>query len=1140
MSGPGNPVSSPKSIRSETRTTGKQGESKADSRWTGAFPLSPAQWRLWFLEQTHRGSSVFNIPARMHFLGVLDFLALEYALRQVIMRHDALRTAFRKRDGSPFAVLLDGHGEGLLAVDLSGLPEARAIELADALGNEEARARMDLEDGHLLRTTALLTSSREGRLLFTMHHIVSDAWSFYVFINELAGYYSSFKNRIAPGFKLPLQFREYASKGSGEIADPEFENGIRFWLDSLSEASSELTLDTLRPRNNRAGRDGSKFGFALPAGIIEGILTACPIHRATPFMILFSAFQVLLFRITGENRITVGTTVANRDGVEEEGCIGPFVNTLAIAEAFSTGTTFRDFLVNARKRLIDSLRYQSVPFGTLVERLRSSGSVGDNQLFQVMMDMRKAPEFLPGMIGLETFPMDMGNTGASQFDLALSIEQAGKNFTGEWEYSTELFTLASVERMSRQYVSLLDSLVRFPDRPLAAHSLLEPQDLAYLLRLAGGPRPPRSASDLPSRFSLQAGLRPDSVALSCGASQLTYAALERLSDALGTDLLHQGLAPEGLVGLFCGRDLGFAISVLGVWKAGGAYVPLDPSHPRRRQVEVLAQGRPRLLLTDRVLRANLDELLLELSPAERPQVVVLEDVLENAAQGAAQRPFFPPLEGYRLAYVIFTSGSTGAPKGAMVEQEGMLNHLDAKIESLELDASDCVIQNASPCFDISVWQYWAALLSGGRVEILPEQTARFGRQVLDRAEAVSATVLELVPSQLGSLRAETDAGRAMPWGLAGMRWLLMTGEALPPSLCRWWFERYAGIPLMNAYGPTECSDDVSHHVLACAPEEGWSRVPIGQAIAHTELYVTEAGSHGSALCSPGGVGELTVAGLGVGRGYLGSASRTAEVFVPAAHGRTVGIGGSRQYRTGDRCRYQGGTLEFLGRMDQQVKVRGYRIELGEIEAKLMEHAGVREAAVSLRTSGSGEGELVGYVVDAMAEAPSWEELQGHLKGRLPEYMVPRRWMRLESLPLNANGKVDRERLPPWEAEARAAGPGPGWETGTEAERLIAGVWSDLLGRPSVGLDDNFFDIGGHSLLAVQVHSRLEGLFARPLEIIDLFEHTTVRALARFISQDKMVDSLRDEAQRRAALARNRKSDRRSRVRDAMDSERLDK
>jgi amino acid adenylation domain-containing protein len=598
-------------------------------------------------------------------------------------------------------------------------------------------------------------------------------------------------------------------------------------------------------------------------------------------------------------------------------------------------------------------------------------------------------------------------------------------------------------------------------------------------------------------FEAQVERNPTAVAIVCQGEQVSYQELNQQANRLAHYLRSCGVGPETIVALLAERSIPFAIAILAIFKAGGAYLPLDPQHPEARLRRVIEQSRCQFILSTETFAPTLARTLHECPAEVCPRCITLEEALRASQQNENLPAVSTP---GNLAYVIYTSGSTGQPKGAMVEQRGMLNHLYAKIEALELSAADTVAQTASQCFDISVWQFLAVLLVGGRVQIYPDVIAHDALRLLQLVELQQVSILETVPSLLRAmLDAQEDKTSEQPQ-LETLRWLIPTGEALPVELCRRWLQRYPHIPMLNAYGPTECSDDVTHYVISEPPPPHQRSIPIGRAIRNIRLYVLD--EHLQQL-PVGESGELYVGGIGVGRGYLGDELRTAEAFITDPF---VPEESARLYKTGDLARYlPDGNLEFIGRRDTQVKIRGYRIELGEIEAILNQLEGVREAAVVVREEEPGDKRLVAYVVLRKGQAITTEEVRKQLKKLVPIYMVPATFVLLEKLPLTNNGKLDRAALPAPQSDRRVAEESYVAPT-LPLHRQLVEIWEEVLGVKPIGIKDDFFELGGDSLLAVKLFERIEQVCGKKLELATLFAGATIEQVARAFGKEIQMDT----------------------------------
>jgi amino acid adenylation domain-containing protein len=1044
--------------------------------------LSFGQQRLWFLDRLEPGNPFYNIPAAFHLRGALDAVVLGRCIDEIVRRHEVLRTSFEAgTDGLPVQVVAPSVRSVLTLRDLSNFsPAEREAEVARQ-AREEARRPFDLTKCPLLRVSLSRLAEDEHVLLYTMHHIISDAWSMGVLAREVAQLYRAYSaGEPSPLAELPVQYADFAEwqrglwdGGSGS------DEQLSYWRRRLEDAPPELELWTDRPRPAAQSYRGERHSVALSAELTEELQALGREENATLFMTMLAAWQLLLHRYTGQEDVIVGTDIVCRNRVETEGMIGFFVNTLVLRTDVSGGPCFRELLGRVRSVCLGAFANQEMPFDKLVEELRPERSLSRNPLFQVALTVQNAQPPEAALPGLTLTPVKV-ESGRSQFDLALNLRHGGRGIDGWLEYSTDLFDPPTIERLVSHFQNLVRTVVARPDESVARLPLLSEGERRQLLDEWSRAESSELDALLFHRlFEAQVERRPDAPAASFEGARLSYRELNRRANRVAWSLIEQGVKCDDVVALLAGRGVHLLTAMLAVFKAGAAYLPLDPLHPAKRNSRLIEQSGAAIVLST-------GELASSLASSPDGGAASILDIEGLAADGG--RDENPPPAGVpeSLAYVIYTSGSTGVPKGAMVEHRGMLNHLRAKALALSLSEADAVAQTASQCFDISVWQYLAPLLVGGCVRIFGDEVAHDPARLFAECEREVVTILEVVPSLLRAMLEDgrTHAPGGREW--ASLRWLLVTGEALPPDLCRSWLAAHPSVPLLNAYGPTECSDDVTHHEIFDPPPEEAVNVPIGRPVLNARLYILDS----QMQPVPHGVaGELHVGGVCVGRGYLGDAARTAGVFVTDPFG---GEPGARLYRTGDRARHlPDGRIEFLGRVDHQVKVRGFRIELGEIEAVLRQHAAVRDAVVLTHADARGDKRLVAYVVVQQGEVLAAESVRGHLRERLPEYMIPSALVTLERLPLTPNGKLDRGALPVPNAAVGDDYVAPR----TPVEEVTAGVWAEVLRVERVGLRDNFFELGGHSLLATQVVSRLREALGVEVGLRALFEAPTVEGLA---------------------------------------------
>jgi amino acid adenylation domain-containing protein len=1067
------------------------------------LPLSYAQQRLWFLDQLEPDSPFYNVPAAVRMEGALNVAALEQALNEVVRRHESLRTSFAEVEGRPAQVVTDGLTLSLPAVELSHLSEGERERETRRLAAEEARRPFDLTRAPLVRASLLRLKETEHVVLLTMHHVISDGWSMGVFVREMSALYVAFtEGQPSPLAPLKIQYADFAAWQRRPEQQRALEKQLAYWRRQLEGVPALIELPTDRPRPAVQTYEGARLHVALDAPLAERLRELSRREGATLFMTLLAAFQTLLYRYARQTDIVVGTPCAGRTRLETEKLIGCFVNTLVLRARMSDTQTFRELLARTREDVLAAYAHQDVPFEKLVEELRPARNLGHTPLFQVMFTLQNTPREAGELHGIKASVLEV-DTATAKFDLELILTETEDGLAGVFEYNSHLFDAATIARLGEHFRTLVAGAVARPDTSVSELPLLTDDERAQLLVGWNGTR-----AEFPlglcmhELFERQAGRTPHASAVLFEGGSLTYAELNRRANVAARRLVAAGVGPETVVALGARRGVAFVTSVLAVFKAGGAYLPLDPHQPPVRLRRVLRQsGSPLIVASSEFadamrlsLESRADE---ETSDDIRPSLFVMEDLLsDDAATEAETHNLARRSAPQNLAYVIYTSGSTGLPKGATVEQRGMVNHLFVKVQDLALAASDVVAQTASQYFDISVWQMLAPLVVGGAVRVYDDETARDATRLLEEVARDRVTVVETVPSLL---RAAVEGMSAAGGGpeLPSLRWMIVTGEALAPELCRQWLAAYPQVPMLNAYGPTECSDDVTHHVVASPPAAVVALMPIGRAVQNMRLYVL---GRRLELLPGGAVGEVCVAGTGVGRGYVNDPRRTAEVFVPDPFSTEPG---GRLYQTGDLGRFlPDGSIEFLGRVDQQVKVRGFRIELGEIEAALAEHEAVRECVVVAREEAGGEKRLVAYVGARPDESPaSVEELRRHLQQRVPGYMIPAAFVTLDSLPLTPNGKVDRERLPAPDA-SRDAGDTEYVAPRSETEAALAEVWSEVLGVERVGVNDNFFALGGHSLLAARVAARVRARFEVELPLRNLFETPDVASIARFVEEKR--------------------------------------
>jgi amino acid adenylation domain-containing protein len=1048
----------------------------------GELPLSFAQQRLWFLDRLQPGSYLYNEPAAVRLRGSLDADVLARSLNELIRRHEILRTTFRESGGRPFQVIAPELHIPLPLVDLSDRDAAeREADVLRCLG-EEARHPFDLACSPLLRFLLLRLGEQEHILSLVLHHIVSDGWSTGILMREVAVLYEAFAAGLpSPLPELPVQFADFAAWQRQWLMGEVLEAQLSYWRERLRGAPPVLELPADHARPPVPSSRGRRQAIALPSALTRMLRELARREGATLFSVLNAAYQALLSCYSGQRDVVVGTSIANRSRVETEKLIGFFVNILPIRADLRGDPPFRELLRQVHESVVDAESHKDLPFERLVEELQVQRDTSRTPIFQAFFVLQNFPLQLrlPGLV-LDRIEID---TGTAKFDLALDLTETTDGLHGVIEYNADVFAPESVARMAGHFVALLERAAGEPAVRLSELEMLgAPARLPVLDGASAAWEEPLSPAAL---IAAQAERTPHARALLAGGDELSYGELERRANQLAHCLLRIGAGPDVLVGLCLDRSADMVVGLLGILKAGSACVPLDPEYPEARLTYMLEDAAVPILVT-------LQSLLFELPAyAAGCEVVCLDS---DAPALAAERDDAPSWSCLpeSLAYVIYTSGSTGLPKGVCVSHGALGRHLAAATRAFGLGPGDRVLQVASLNFDVSLEQIFGALGSGATLVLRGSET--WGpREVTRHVRERQLTVVNL-PTALWHQWAAERAGRPREEVGEQLRLVIVGGDAISPEAVRsWQGSLLADVRLLNAYGPTEAVITSTLFEIVRSPEGlRPERVPIGLPIGERSAQVL--GRRGEPL--PALVpGELTIGSALLARGYLHRPDLTAERFVPDAEGARPG---GRRYRTGDLARVRAdGDLEFLGRVDQQVKVRGFRIELGEVECALAAHPAVAEAVVVVRTGASGDKVLAAYVVSRDGREPTAHELRAFVREKLPEYMVPASFVVLASMPLTPNGKIDHRALPASEggvAEGECSAPPRNAE-----EETLAALWMQVLGRSEVGIHDDFFDLGGHSLLGTQLISRVNEAFACDLPLAALFAAPTIAGLAERVA-----------------------------------------
>ncbi len=1045
--------------------------------------LSFSQQRLWFLDRLEGRSPAYNMPLAARLEGPLNGEALRRALNEIVRRHSVLRSNFAEGDGEP-AVIIRERAECPFAY-FDSTSDARESDLGTLerrLMLEEAERCFNLQTDVLIRATLHRVGETSHLLFVTMHHIVSDGWSLGIFTRELAELYEAFCAGREPSLvELPIQYTDYANWQRRRLSAEVLERHLDAWRTELRGAPDFISLPLDRPRPAVQTYRGHSHSFAIEAELTRRLQQFCHASDITRFMALLTAFSLVLARYSGQDEVVVGTAVANRGRPETEALVGLFVNTLALRIDLSGDPTVRALAARVREMCLKSYERQDVPFEQVVEALNPARNLSHSPLFQVSFDMQDDAAGEVRMDELALLPIQQ-EAVSSKFDLGLSVEQSRRGLSAVLCYNSDLFDAETVGRFAAHYVVLLRDLTSRPDARVSQLRMMGAAEREQVIHQWNDTRqtlpPGRTLLEL---FDEQAKRTPDRMAVKAGGHSLSYADLLGRANRLAGYLRELGVTHESLVAVFVHRSLDLMIGLLGVMKAGGAYVPLEPSYPKNRLADMLEDARPAIVLTQESLAADL--------PPSPAHVVCLDRIESELERFSAESPTDGPAAD-NLAYVIYTSGSTGRPKGVQVSHRALANFLCSMRREPELGEHDILLAVTTISFDIAALELFLPLIVGGKVMVAERATALDPQKLAKAIESEGATFVQATPA---TWRMLLDVG----WRPARPIRIASGGEALPGELA--WRLRDLGLEVWNLYGPTETTIWSAARRVPGPDElarEGLD--PIGRPIDNTQLYVLD--SHFSP--QPVGIpGELYIGGEGLARGYLNLPGLTAERYCPDPFAEQPG---ARLYRTGDLVRrLPNGDIEFMGRLDNQVKVRGFRIELGEIESALLRHDAVGQAVVAARENGLGEKQLVAYVVLTTKSPPATEELRAFLKVRLPEFMIPTSVVFLDSLPRTPNGKVDRKALPAPDRsrpDLRAAYQPPR----TKTEKEIATVWKLALDIDRVGVDDNFFDLGGHSLLMTRVQARLRSAVAPNLSLVELFQYPTVRTLAARIAPGEMV------------------------------------
>ncbi|MBR8834794.1 MAG: amino acid adenylation domain-containing protein, partial [Stigonema ocellatum SAG 48.90 = DSM 106950] len=1069
------------------------------------FPASFAQQRLWFFDQLIPSNAIYNVPTVIRLTGSLNLGALKQTFNEIVRRHEALRTTFKVLDGQPLQVIPAESCANvpLCVLDLRQLSKDDGEAEAKRLITADVVRPFDLSQGPLLRVMLLVLKETEHILLVNMHHIICDDWSIGVLIRELGTLYAAFaQNQPSPLLELPLQYPDFAHwqrewlLGVGENGASPLQTQLAYWRQQLNDMS-KLHLPTDKPRRRSPPQASPKQSYQgamqfleLPKKLGDALQALSQQEGVTLFMTLLAAFQTLLYRYTHQEDIAVGSPIANRNRSEIEGLIGFFVNSLVLRTHFNGNPSFRELLGRVRDVTLGAYSHQDLPFEKLVEELHPERNLSHHPLFQVVFGFQNAPMSALEMPGLVPSFMNI-EFKKTRFDLELHLWKCSEDFRSlwgaNWEYSegirgvmvynTDLFERATITRMLEHFKTLLEGIVASPDKPIANLPLLSKQELEQVLVKWNN-----TQADYPQYqcihelFENQVEQHPDSIAIifenleTRHVESLTYRELNTRSNKLAHHLQKLGVCSGVLVGICISQSIEMIVGLLAILKAGGAYVPLDSNYPQERLNFMLEDAQVSVLLTKEKLLGDFEGL--------PNSIICIDKEWKNIAQESEENPK-SELKSDNLAYVIYTSGSTGKPKGVAVTHKAV-NRLVCNINYIKLERADKIAQASNTSFDAATFEIWGALLNGAQLVGISKDVTLSPHEFALQLQEKSISVLFVTTALFQQI------ARDVPKAFISLRYLLFGGETVDVRWVQKILKNGSSKQLLHVYGPTESTTFSSYYCVQELPESVTS-IPIGRPITNTQIYLLDAYLQPVPI---GVVGELYIGGDGLAREYLNRPELTAERFITVPE--TGFVAEARLYKTGDLGRYlPDGNIEFLGRIDHQVKIRGYRIELSEIETVLNLHPGVRETVVIACEDIPGDRHLAAYIVPNPEQIPTPEAqsfaslLRQFLKEKLPEYMIPRAYVLLESLPLTPNGKVDRRALPA--PDTLTLDKQEYIPPRTQIEELLVEIWAKLLGKEQVGIHDNFFELGGHSLLATQLTSRIRDAFQIDLAVRNLFE-----------------------------------------------------
>ncbi|MBR8839548.1 MAG: amino acid adenylation domain-containing protein [Stigonema ocellatum SAG 48.90 = DSM 106950] len=1057
----------------------KGGKFKADTipkrQVSNNIPLSFSQQRLWFIDQLYYGSSFYNISSASHLMGPLNITALQQSLNEILKRHEVWRTTFALVNGEPVQEIAPELTWDLPIINFEHLSGKDWEPEVKQLAVEESKKPFNLAKGPLVRATLLHLGEEEHVFLLTMHHIITDGWSVGVFMRELATLYTAFStNQPSPLPELPIQYADFAVWQRDRLQGEFLTTQLNYWKQQLSGDLPVLQLPTDRPRPTVPTFTGAKQYFTFSKTLTDALNQFSQREDATLFMTLLTAFNILLYHYTEQEDILIGSPIANRNRAELEGMLGLFVNTLVLRNNLSGNPSFRELLHRVREVTLNAYAHQDLPFEMLVEELQPERDLSRNPLYEVMFVLQNTPTSVQEASSLTVRTLQF-DSGTAQLDIFLSMSESQQGLTGFLEYNTDIFEDATITRFITHFQALLENIVTNPELRICELSPLTAKEREQLLFEWNQTRAdyPQDAS-LHQLFEQQVERVPDALALISQTEQLSYRQLNQRVNQLAHYLQKQGVTKETLVAICLERSVEMVVGILAVLKAGGAYIPLDPNYPIERLRFMLSDAQVSLVLSHSlvnsfrqitVISLDSDWELIELESQENPVSIS---------------------SGDNLAYIIYTSGSTGTPKGVLGTHRGTVNGLHWLWKSYPFTKGEVCCQKTAISFVDSVWEIFAPLLQGIPTAIIPDAIVLDPQLFVETLAHYKVTRIVLVPSLLRLLLGSYSY---LTKNLSHLKLWITSGEAVSVNLAQTFQALMPSAKLLNFYGSSEVSANVTYYDTSLLPNQPNS-VPIGRPIDNTFVYVLNRHLQPTPV---GVIGELYIGGDGLARGYLHRPELTQERFIDNPF-----VPGTKLYKTGDLARYfNDGNLEYLGRRDDQVKIRGFRVELGEIALAIAQHKDVRESVVIVQDDAQGDRRLIAYVVtDNQDILP---HLTSYLQDKLPNYMIPSAFVVLDAIPLTPNGKVDKRALPTDDVirpNATQSFVAPRNFT----ELSFVKTWENLLNTNPIGVTDNFFDLGGHSFLAIRLMAQIYDRFGHNLPLSTLFENPTIEKLAQIISQ----------------------------------------